>query len=76
MTNSDSRRTRIENFIAYCIAALIGSSILAIVAIPVITVFFKNVGAVPWLVVLPWFALPLAALLVITLLIMQARSKR
>ena len=75
MANSGNGKDRIENFIAYLVAGLIGSSILAIVAIPVITVFFKNVGAVPWLVVFPWVALPLSALLIITLLVIQIVNK-
>lgn len=75
MANSGNGKDRIENFIAYTIAGLIGSSILAIIAIPVITVFFKNVGAVPWLVVFPWIALPLSALLIITLLVIQIINK-
>lgn len=75
MANSGNGKDRIENFIAYLVAGLIASSILAIVAIPVITVFFKNVGAVPWLVVFPWVALPLSALLIITLLVIQIVNK-
>jgi ABC-type multidrug transport system permease subunit len=75
MANTGNGKDRIENILAYMIAGLIGSSILAIVAIPVITVFFKNVGAVPWLVVFPWVALPLSALLIISLLVVQIVNK-
>lgn len=75
MANSGGGKDRIENFIAYCIAGLIGSSILAIIAIPIVTVLINKSGAVPWLVVFPWVALPLSALLIITLLIMQIANR-
>jgi len=75
MTKASPSRDRVENILAFMIAGFIGVSILAIVAIPLITVFFKNVAVVPALVVLPWVGLPLAALLIIILLVIQIRSK-
>jgi hypothetical protein len=75
MANSGNGRTRLENFIAYTFTGLIGLSILSIVAIPVITVFFPKTPPIPVLVALPWVALPTSALLIIVLLVIQIRSK-
>lgn len=75
MANSSNRRTRLENFLAYVIAALIGLSILSILAIMAITIFLPNAPAIPFLVAFPWLALPTSALLIIALLVSQIRSK-
>ncbi|MEY4554798.1 MAG: hypothetical protein RL197_1225 [Actinomycetota bacterium] len=75
MANSSNGRTRLQNAIAYSIAGLIGLSILSIIAIMVITVFFPNTPVITILVSFPWVALPTSALLIITLLILQIRSK-
>ena len=75
MANSSNGRTRLQNAIAYAIAGLIGLSILSIIAIMVITVFFPNTPVITILVSFPWVALPTSALLIIALLILQIRSK-
>ena len=75
MANSSDGRSRLENTIAYLIAGLIGLSILSIIAIMILTVFFPGSGGIPILVAFPWIALPTSALLIITLLILQIRSK-
>lgn len=75
MANSANGRSRIENTIAYLIAGLIGLSIISILAIMLFTVFLPEAAAIPVLVVFPWLALPTSALLIITLLVMQIRSK-
>jgi amino acid transporter len=75
MANSGNGRTRLENAIAYSIAGLIGLSVISIVAIPVVTVFFPKTPPIPVLVTFPWLGLPTSALLIIVLLVMQIRSK-
>ena len=75
MANSSNGRTRLQNAIAYAIAGLIGLSILSIVAIMVLTVFFPRTPVITILVSFPWLALPTSAALIITLLILQIRSK-
>jgi len=75
MANSSDGRSRLENTIAYLIAGLIGLSILSIIAIMILTVFFPGSVGIPILVAFPWIALPTSALLIITLLILQIRSK-
>ena len=75
MANSSEGRTRLENTIAYTIAGLIGLSILSIIAIMVMTVFFPGSPSIPILVEFPWVALPTSALLIITLLVLQIRAK-
>ena len=75
MANSNNRRKRLENAIAYTFAALLGLSVLSIVAIPVVTVLFPHTAPIPVLVVFPWLGLPASALLIITLLIMQIVKK-
>ena len=75
MANSGNGRNRLENAIAYSIAGLLGLSIISIVAIPVVTVFFPKAAPIPILVIFPWLGLPGSALLIITLLIMQIVKK-
>jgi amino acid transporter len=75
MANSSNGRSRLQNAMAYSIAALIGLSILSILAIMVLTVFFPNTAVITILVSFPWLALPASALLIIALLILQIRSK-
>ena len=75
MANSNNRRNRIENAIAYTFAALLGLSVISIIAIPVVTVFFPHTAPIPVLVVFPWLGLPAAAILIITLLVMQIIKK-
>ena len=75
MANSSDSRSRLENTIAYLIAGLIGLSILSIIAIMVMTVFFPGSPSIPLLVSFPWLALPTSALLIIVLLVLQIRSK-
>ena len=75
MANSSDGRSRLENFIAYTIAGLIGLSILSIISIMVMTVFFPGSPSIPILVGFPWVALPTSALLIIALLVLQIRSK-
>jgi hypothetical protein len=75
MANSSEGRSRLENTIAYTIAGLIGLSILSIISIMVMTVFFPGSQSIPLLVQFPWLALPTSALLIIVLLVIQIRSK-
>jgi amino acid transporter len=75
MANSKPVRTRIENAVAYTFAALLGLSVISIIAIMVMTVFFPRTPQIPVLVVFPWLALPTSALLIIVLLFMQIRRK-
>ena len=75
MANSNNRRNRLENAIAYTFATLLGLSVISIVAIPVVTVFFPHTPPIPLLVLFPWLGLPTSALLIITLLIMQIVKK-
>ena len=75
MANSSEGRSRLENTIAYTIAGLIGLSILSIISIMVMTVFFPGSPSIPLLVQFPWLALPTSALLIIVLLVIQILSK-
>lgn len=75
MANSNNRRNRLENAIAYTVAGLLGLSVISIVAIPVVTVFFPKTPPIPVLVVFPWLGLPASALLIIVLLVLQIRKK-
>jgi amino acid transporter len=75
MANSKPVRSRVENALAYTFAALLGLSVLSIIAIMVMTVFFPRTPQIPLLVVFPWLALPASALLIIVLLFMQIRRK-
>jgi amino acid transporter len=75
MANTSNTSGRFQNVLAYMVASLIGLSILSIIAIMVITVFFPTVRVVNFLVVFPWVALPAAALLIILVIALQIRSK-
>lgn len=75
MANAKPVRTRIENALAYTFAALLGLSVLSILGIMVMTMFFPRTPQIPLLVVFPWIALPTSALLIIVLLFMQIRNK-
>jgi amino acid transporter len=75
MANTSNSSGRLQNALAYMVASLIGLSIISIIAIMVITVFFPNVQVINFLVVFPWVALPAAALLIILVVLLQIRSK-
>ena len=75
MANTSNSSGRLQNALAYMVAALIGLSIISIIAIMVITVFFPDVPVINFLVVFPWVALPTAALLIILVVLLQIRSK-
>ena len=75
MANTSNSSGRLQNALAYMVASLIGLSIISIIAIMVITVFFPDVQVINFLVVFPWVALPTAALLIILVVLLQIRSK-
>lgn len=75
MANSKPTRTRIENALAYTFAALLGLSVISIIGIMIVSMYFPHTAPIPVLVVFPWLALPTSALLIIVLLIMQIKSK-
>jgi amino acid transporter len=75
MANTSNSSGRLQNALAYMVASLIGLSIISIIAIMVITVFFPDVQVINFLVVFPWVALPVAALLIILVVALQIRSK-
>ena len=77
---------RVERILAYMFAAIVGLSILAFLAVMIGTLAGVGAndgfsqGAWPIVIMLPWFGLPLAFLLLIALLIVngvrRARGSR
>ena len=71
---SEPQKTRVENTLAFMMAGVIGVSILTILVILVAYLLnFKELP--PILAMLPMIGLPVGALLMITLIIFQARTR-
>jgi hypothetical protein len=71
---NESQKTRVENTLAFMMAGVIGVSILAILV--VLVAYLLNFTELPpILALLPMIGLPFGALLMIVLVIFQARSR-
>ena len=71
---NEPQRSRVENALAFMMAGVIGVSILAILV--VLVAYLLNFTKLPpILALLPMIGLPVGALLMITLIIFQARNR-
>lgn len=71
---NEPQRSRVENALAFMMAGVIGVSILAILV--VLVAYLLNFTKLPAiLALLPMIGLPVGALLMITLIIFQARNR-
>jgi hypothetical protein len=71
---NEPQKSRVENALAFMMAGVIGVSILAILV--VLVAYLLNFTELPpILALLPMIGLPVGALLMITLIIFQARNR-
>lgn len=71
---NEPQKSRVENALAFMMAGVIGVSILAILV--VLVAYLLNFTKLPpILAMLPMIGLPVGALLMITLIIFQARNR-
>jgi hypothetical protein len=71
---NEAQKSRVENALAFMMAGVIGVSILAILV--VLVAYLLNFTKLPpILALLPMIGLPVGALLMITLIIFQARNR-
>jgi hypothetical protein len=71
---NEPQKSRVENALAFMMAGVIGVSILAILV--VLVAYLLNFTKLPpILALLPMIGLPVGALLMITLIIFQARNR-
>jgi hypothetical protein len=71
---NEAQKSRVENALAFMMAGVIGVSILAILV--VLVAYLLNFTKLPpILTLLPMIGLPVGALLMITLIIFQARNR-
>lgn len=71
---NEPQKSRVENALAFMMAGVIGVSILAILV--VLVAYLLNFTKLPpILALLPMIGLPVGALLMITLIIFQARTR-
>lgn len=71
MANSTNGRARLENILAAMAVGLVGVSVLAIIGL----MLLSRVVDTSSFILIPYIGLPLSALLIITLLVVQIRKK-
>jgi hypothetical protein len=71
MANSGNGRARLENILAAMAVGLVGISVLAIVALMLLSRFIDT----SYFILIPYIGLPGAALMIIILLAVQIRKK-
>ncbi|MEN9604045.1 MAG: hypothetical protein RLZZ06_707 [Actinomycetota bacterium] len=71
MANSKNGRARLENILAAMVVGMVGVSVLAIIAIMLLSSVLDTTS----FILVPYIGLPLSALMIITLLFVQIRKK-
>jgi biotin transporter BioY len=71
MANSTNGRARLENILAAMAVGLVAISVLAIIAL----MLLSRVVDTSFFILIPYIGLPLSALMIIVLLVVQIRKK-
>jgi TRAP-type C4-dicarboxylate transport system permease small subunit len=77
--HSTERDLRIERVLAYLVAISIALAVVSFIAVVVATAAGLNdfdTGAWPAVITMPYFALPLGVILIITLLLLNGRRRK